>query len=103
MKHIYLLKLENSLNTHKIGISVNPIKRIKQLQTGSPDIIEMICSYESEYASKIESTLHRRFTLNRLKGEWFEIKLSKEEFLDECKKIDKNLKFIKKHATKIFF
>ena len=102
MRYIYLLKLDG-FNTYKIGISKDPKKRVKQLQTGSPEIIEILCTYKSDWAFKIESTLHRRYLQNNIRGEWFEFNyLNKDIFLNECKKICTNLTYIKENATKIF-
>ena len=53
----------------KIGYSVSPQKRIKELQTGYPDtltILLMIPGNES-----IEHALQRQFEGSKLKGEWF--------------------------------
>jgi predicted GIY-YIG superfamily endonuclease len=103
MKHIYLLKLESS-DSYKIGISKDPKKRIKQLQTGSPDNILLVCSYESKWANKIESALHRRYTMNNINREWFHFEnFTKDYFLSECLTIDNNFKFLEANATKLFF
>ena len=87
-------------DSYKIGISKNPEKRIKQLQTGTPNIISLVYKFESEWASKIEGHLHIRYSLDRLNGEWF--KLTKDtvnEFLANCRKIDYNLTYIKENST----
>lgn len=81
---------------YKIGISTkNPEKRVKQLQTGSSDKIDLLRQYKSPFYKKIENFLHRKYNLYKCEGgsEWF--KLPDEEalkFLDECKKIEKIFK-----------
>lgn len=53
----------------KIGYSLCPEKRLRELQTGYPDtlmILLMIPGTEST-----EAALHRQFESSRLKGEWF--------------------------------
>lgn len=54
----------------KIGISISPYKRLKQLQTSHPYRLKILaivaggCQQEPEY--------HERFAAFRLEGEWFE-------------------------------
>lgn len=53
----------------KIGYSLDPVSRLKGLQTGYPDtlvILAMIPGNES-----IEKGLHKEFDSSRLNGEWF--------------------------------
>lgn len=53
----------------KIGYSVNPEKRLKELQTGYPDTLVMLLMIPGSEAT--ERALHRQFEASRLKGEWF--------------------------------
>jgi len=94
MKFVYLLKsYENGY--YKIGTSKNPLKRIKELQIGNPEKIEIINSYLSENYSKIEIALHNYYSYTRKTNEWFDLTLEDElNFIDLCKNIDKNLKFL---------
>jgi hypothetical protein len=97
MKYVYLIQsLENSY--YKIGLSKHPNKRIKELQTGNSSELKLIETYESEFAHIIEKTLQRRYSHLRKEGEWFEMSISNEiSFKNECKKIEENLKFLKKN------
>jgi hypothetical protein len=53
---------------HKIGQSVDPIKRLKAIKTSNPGVI-MVC-----FGRKTrEAELHKRFAHMRVKGEWFEL------------------------------
>jgi len=54
----------------KIGISVNPYKRIKTLQTACVEDLHLLGHIPGTYAD--EAKLHRKFHENRLRGEWFE-------------------------------
>lgn len=99
MTYIYLIQsLESS--RYKIGISKNPKKRIKELQTGSNEEIKLIHQYESEYARKIETTLHNRYAHLKTHGEWFSLTLSEEVvFIEECIKIEKNILILKEQGN----
>lgn len=59
----------------KLGISKNPDKRIKQLQTGHSDKLS-IYHIEKVPADKVrlyEGILHKDLSLKRKQGEWFDI------------------------------
>ena len=97
MKYIYLIQsLEDSY--YKIGISKNPKRRVKQLQTGNSSELKLIESYPSEHASIIEKTLQRRYSYLQKEGEWFDLSLLNEiSFQDECKKIEESINVLKKN------
>lgn len=97
MKFIYLIQsLENSY--YKIGVSKNPKRRIKQLQTGNASELRLIDTYESEYAYKIEKTLQRKYSYLKKKGEWFDMSITNEVFFtQECQKIEESIIFLKKN------
>lgn len=96
---VYLIQnLETS--KYKIGVSKNPQKRIKQLQTGSGEELKLISVYETENARKIESALHNKFLMYKTNGEWFEFGISEEvDFTKTCKKIDEGIIFLKKSGN----
>lgn len=108
MKYIYLLKL-HGYNVFKIGFTKNPPKdRVKSLQTGNPHEIELISSYKSDIATKVESVLHKRYETYKqsieadisLGGEWFELPLSEAlNFQENCRKIEEDLLFLIEHST----
>jgi hypothetical protein len=91
---IYLIRCsENSY--YKIGITKNIERRLKQIQTSSPDHIYLVEKYESPYASKIEKALHNFFKSYHRNNEWFELSLTEEvKFLDMCSTIEKNLIYL---------
>ncbi len=78
---VYVYIIENTyLHDTKIGISNNPEKRIKQLQTGSSRqlVIRHTIKFDNrDAATKVESSLHRKYSKYRLTGEWFEIDCNK--------------------------
>lgn len=57
----------------KIGYSVNPKKRIKQLSTGSSSVLDLI--YVIEGSKDVEYFLHRYFASERVNLEWFDEEL----------------------------
>ena len=58
----------------KIGVSSDPIERMKTMQTGNPEnlklIAELICK-SKKHAYEIEYKLHKRFKWAKKRGEWF--------------------------------
>ena len=95
MKSVYLIRNNNS--QYKIGISKSTSKRLEQHQTGNPDDLKIINTYDSENASKIETALHNMYSHKRANREWFNLSLVEEvNFLTNCKKIDESINILKK-------
>jgi len=71
LKHLYIIQsdLEGKI---KIGRSIQPYKRLKQLQTGNPNKLRMIHVFEN--MGHLESYLHDVLSSFRLCGEWFSYK-----------------------------
>lgn len=66
--HLYFIQTSNN-GMIKIGRSINPEKRLKQLQTGNPFKLKLIHVFEKQgYKEKI---LHEELKEFKLKGEWF--------------------------------
>ena len=78
---------------YKIGISSNPNKRLKTLQTASPHSLKIIdkFKYRRDKAYKLEQYLHKYFKSIKCKGgkEWFNIN---NEILSNIKCIIDNFK-----------
>lgn len=70
----------NAAGAYKVGVSKNPTSRVRQLQTGNPDTIELVhavtaCGID---AYKAEACIHD-FLKERgqhLRGEWFQLSIS---------------------------
>ena len=78
-KFIYIIQLGDT-GIYKIGISKDPHKRIKQLQTKCPIPLNLIFfNYGHDY-DFAERYLHYHFKRQRVKGEWFD--LSAEDILE---------------------
>lgn len=91
---------------YKIGISKNhPDKRVKQLQTGSPNKISTLKFYESAYYKKIEYILHKQFKPKQTEteNEWF--CLTDEDvnnFIPYCEKYERNFQFLQENNSLYF-
>jgi len=101
MGYVYLLNSWDDIeNQYKIGVSKHEnieLKRIKSLQTGNAYEIVLIKKYKSIHYRRIETMLHRYFTPNHTRGEWFD--LSDEqvfEFIHKCEEFDKTITLLLK-------
>ena len=56
----------------KIGRSINPHKRVKQLQTGSCHKLNLVRIYDVESDLSVERRLHSMLWESRKRGEWFD-------------------------------
>lgn len=72
MGYVYLIK-DSGNDTFKIGRTKDINKRLKTLQTGNSTELEIIFNYKTEYASRLESMLHKRFAHYRVNNEWFKL------------------------------
>lgn len=63
---VYFIKSQAAI---KIGVSYNPKKRLKAIQTGHADRLELIAWCGGD--ETVEREYHRRFAAHRLHGEWF--------------------------------
>lgn len=102
MGYVYLILEvnENGNESHKIGISKNhPEFRVKQLQTGNSNKIDILKFYNSKNYKRIEKWLHNRYSTKKTlsENEWF--KLNDDEvinFIETCKKIDDTINMMLK-------
>jgi len=82
------------LSPVKIGFSSNesPLKRFEQFKTYAPYGAEILGFIMTKESKELETTLHLKFSSNRLKGEWFEI--SKED-IDKVVSFYSNIEDVK--------
>ena len=66
---IYFIR-QNSNGPVKIGVSVNPERRLLSMQTINPDPLHIMKVVNGSYA--MEALLHEKFSDARINGEWFE-------------------------------
>ena len=69
-----------SIGRYKIGFSITPQKRVRQIQ--SPYPVDLICIIQTDDMLSLENKLHARFDHARKHGEWFELS---DEDIDEIK------------------
>lgn len=66
--HVYVVRRADSAEV-KIGISTDPLQRLRQLQTSHSEDLELVASFPGDVAE--EARLHERFKAHRKRGEWF--------------------------------
>jgi hypothetical protein len=82
---------------YKIGVSINPEKRLKQLQTGNSYKLKLENIYLPKKlpATKIENVLHNKYRHLNIKNEWFNLELNDViNFNSDCEKIENQLLLI---------
>lgn len=72
---VYAIKESDSGNI-KIGISRDPKRRLKQLQTGNSSKLELVAYAEAKNKYSDESFAHSINSDNHVRGEWFNEKAS---------------------------
>lgn len=80
MSNIYLIQHPEGF--HKIGVSKNPQKRLKNIQTCIPyelNIENVIVCDKKAY--EIEKIIHNSLTNFNIRGEWFELPHSARVYL----------------------
>lgn len=78
--YIYLLRAEN--NSYKIGTSIQPKRRLKQIRRSIPMGITVVHYFYVRDAYEVERTLHLKYASARICGEWFA--LSEEQVKEFC-------------------
>jgi len=102
MVNIYLVSSEiNDQKVYKIGITKRAIeKRIKEFKTGNASELLLVDHFNSKWATKIESHLHRYFKAKRVKGEWFNLTDEDlEKFKPMCEQLHENFNIIERSNT----
>lgn len=61
----------------KVGYSRNPDKRLRELQTGNPNTLSILCTLEGDKPD--ERMIHDKWKDVHMKGEWFSYN---EKFVD---------------------
>lgn len=98
-KYVYLMSSiePNGLLSYKIGVSGNPKKRLKNLQTGNPNKISLLRSYESKHYLKVERWMHRQYfdSKTEAKNEWRTLNDNQVfSFIKDCEKAEDYIKFL---------
>lgn len=70
-------------DTYKIGKSKDPVKRLSQLRTSSPDEIAIVCTIETSDMDRLEGELHQEFADKHIRGEWFRLTQPDVEYIKD--------------------
>lgn len=73
----YIYVIGGDAPPYKIGISKDPQRRLKSLQTGHPYPLKIHHIEETDISMTklLETTIHRHLKLHKTKGEWFDVSL----------------------------
>ena len=71
--YVYIIQCGN-LPYYKVGISNKPESRLIDLQVANPHELSIILTVNMtrRHVREAESTIHRKYYKNNLRGEWFE-------------------------------
>lgn len=73
--HIYIIRQHLSANAYdcpyKIGQSINPSERVKQLQSKSQYRLSVLTEFPADHADFAECVIHVAFEETRIRNEWF--------------------------------
>lgn len=67
--HVYVVAADHSV---KIGVAADPRKRLEGLRTGSSVPLKLVRTIRTDDAIRLEASLHARYSMHRLSGEWFD-------------------------------
>ena len=75
----YIYIIGSDKPPYKVGISKNPQRRLKNLQTGHPYPLAIHFIVETSVTNNklLESVIHRNLKHFRTSGEWFDLSLEK--------------------------
>ena len=68
--YVYAIREKDTGNI-KLGISRDPQKRLRQLQTGNSSALELVAYHKAENRFTDERELHADAALHKIRGEWF--------------------------------
>jgi hypothetical protein len=74
----YIYIIGGEVPPYKLGISKDPKKRLKSLQTGHPYPLQIHHIEETHISMTklLETTIHRHLKLHKTSGEWFNVELA---------------------------
>jgi hypothetical protein len=95
MYKVYLIK-NLTENHYKIGYTRRRVEqRLKEFRTGNSSDLDVVAVFESQWGTKIEASLHRRYKWNKINGELFQ--LSEEDvegFTVTCMRLHQNFSIL---------
>lgn len=89
MGYVYLIK-DPSNQTYKIGVTrVMDGKRLKKLQTGNSNQLQLLFYYYTIYPFRLESMLHKKYQSYKVLNEWYDLPPDDvKNFLNICSDIE---------------
>lgn len=85
MPKVYFLADRRRPRFVKIGVAIDPVKRLAGLQTGNPDELEIKACMSGGY--RLERALHRAFADEFHKGEWYVLTHRLAAFINDLQQI----------------
>lgn len=82
-KMLYFMKCGDAV---KVGVSIDPESRVRQVRTGNQGIVTLLASFPN--LGKFEKACHTRLADNHISGEWFIYDYDVEVLLQELRVID---------------
>lgn len=77
---------------YKIGKAKDYEKRLKQLQTGSPNEYKIIAYFETSKPFELENAAHKKYKSKKKRGEWYSFFFFEIPFvIKSIKKLNKKL------------
>lgn len=96
--YVYLINQDDT-DIYKIGVSKNePSLRLKNLQTGNDKQLSIIFYLKSNCYTTLESTLHKTFQYDNIKGEWFKF-ANKDVIITEMQSVNSRLETLLENST----
>lgn len=74
MEYVYVIGPDGG--PYKIGRASNPEGRLRDLQVGSYETLQIHHLFETDDSMALEALMHSRFKEYRIRGEWFTCELS---------------------------
>lgn len=72
-RHVYFIQAGSAGGPVKIGLARDPWSRLKELQVGNAEPLELLGHTPACDARSLEQELHRRFSDSHKRGEWFDV------------------------------
>lgn len=102
MNNVYLISAELNENIlYKVGYTRREVsKRMKEFKTGNASNFEIVDTFKSKWASKVEAHIKRKFSIYNINGEWFDLPINEViDFHNTCKLIHDNIEILSKNNT----
>ena len=97
MGFIYLIMEVSDEERYKIGRTNTPIEqRMGNLQTGNPNELVLLDSFETKNPVLLEKMLHVKYRNKNVLNEWFDLDMDDiKGFQETCRRLDETIKSLK--------